>query len=576
MEQPKEREHSFKKFFTTLFGSKETQQQEEKTPLLEAPPAGCTPAEPVQPADPAQLPPIPDALSQLWQRWAGPGTPPVLSLAANASRPLPLTGDALEREVKKIYRRLDQDARARLLKILQEPEGDLEAQCWVYMAKNGLVAWAFLVPPQKSEGTLAKETIEAALQEEGVTTGIDTGLVEELYQSKAYFVLRPVAWGTPVVEGCDGKIVPRFQPQEEPKALEVDERGEVDYRAQSYVRHVQKGDVICDIVQPEPGTDGMRVDGTPIHAKAVQPAKVPDGSNTTLSEDGTQLVATMDGYLEFKGSVFEIKSFLDIPGDVDYSTGNVDFRGDVHIAGDVREGFIVRATGKVTIDGLVEAATVEASGDVIITKGVLGDNRALIKSRGTIRAKYLENCVAYAGDCIYADCIVSSQVYSDAKIQVVSGRGTVIGGTLIAAERIDAGIIGSQAGRKTEITLGILPYVHEEQRNNEIDLQAIHAELEELDKSLHYLENRGMDASTEKLAKLRLRKSVLGLKENKLIKRQLELDQQIPDLSKCRLSCGTLYPITILTVGESVRTIEQTWTRCTVIYNVEDQEIQIS
>ena len=39
-----------------------------------------------------------------------------------------------------------------------------------------------------------------------------------------------------------------------------------------------------------------------------------------------------------------------------YNTGNIDYQGDVHIHGDVRGTFTVKATGNITIDGLVEAA----------------------------------------------------------------------------------------------------------------------------------------------------------------------------------------------------------------------------
>ena len=86
-------------------------------------------------------------------------------------------------------------------------------------------------------------------------------------------------------------------------------------------------------------------------------------------------------------------------------------------------GFSVHTTGTVTVDGAVEGAIVEAGGDIIITKGVLGDNSAMIKSGRTVRAAYLENCVVYAGTAILADCAINAQLYSDGAIRIVSGRG---------------------------------------------------------------------------------------------------------------------------------------------------------
>ena len=71
------------------------------------------------------------------------------------------------------------------------------------------------------------------------------------------------------------------------------------------------------------------------------------------------MIAARSGHLEFANNAFHVRPVLEIKGDVDYGTGNIDFNGDVHIFGDVREGFDVRATGTIIINGLVEAATVE-------------------------------------------------------------------------------------------------------------------------------------------------------------------------------------------------------------------------
>ncbi|MDD3202341.1 MAG: FapA family protein, partial [Pygmaiobacter massiliensis] len=329
--------------------------------------------------------------------------------------------------------------------------------------------------------------------------------------------------------------------------------GNVDYRAQSYVQTIKKGDVICDVYAPVEGTPGVMVTGQVIKPPPVKPAVLPRGSNTALDEEGLHLVATMSGHLLYHTNAFQVKSILQVPGNVDYSTGNINFLGDVHIAGDVREKFTVRATGTVTIDGLVEAATVEADGDIIVTKGVLGDNKALLKSKKSVKAKYLENCVVYSGDCTFADCIINSEIYSDQRISVLTGRGTILGGSLTAAGQIEANIIGSQSGRKTEIVLGVLPYVQKEQDDNQ----------------------GSKEEENKKHADLRLRKSVLALKEAKLVKRQQELMEMKVDRARCRLEAGTIYPTTILQIGAAVRKIEEVWKGCTAVYDSQTKDIEI-
>ena len=46
----------------------------------------------------------------------------------------------------------------------------------------------------------------------------------------------------------------------------------------------------------------------------------------------------------------------------------------------------MQAKGNIVIDGMVEGAVIEAGGDIIIRKGVLGDGRAVIKSQRSVNA----------------------------------------------------------------------------------------------------------------------------------------------------------------------------------------------
>jgi hypothetical protein len=394
--------------------------------------------------------------------------------------------------------------------------------------------------------------------------------VLRLVQKDSYFELIPIAWGTPTVEGENGSIVEHF-PREVNHEIKIDEKGIADYRSTNYVQVIQKGTAICDIIPPKEGQAGLRVTGEIIEPKKVHPAKPPMGTNTAVSEDGEQLVATLDGHLLFSNGSFMIRPLLDVPGDVDYSTGNIDYRGDVHIHGDVRENFFVRATGNITVDGTVEAANVEAGGDLLVSSGILGDNRATIKSGGCVRVKYLESCVVYAAQAVYADCIMTARVFSDDLISVTTGRGTIIGGTLTAGRMIQAKMIGSQAGMKTELTLGERPYLLEKLHNDESSLQNIRQELQDLTITIEDLEmQQGMEAGMgDKLAKARLRRSVLSMKENQLMKRKEAPPPEPVELAKCRLECDTVYPLTIVKIGRDVWRATEVRSYCKLGYNPE-------
>jgi uncharacterized protein (DUF342 family) len=227
------------------------------------------------------------------------------------------------------------------------------------------------------------------------------------------------------------------------------------------------------------------------------------------------------------------------------------------------------------VDGLVEAARIEAGGDLLISRGVVGDNRAMIRSKGTVRVKYLENCVVYASQGVYADCVMNSQIFSDSFIEVCSGRGSVIGGALTAAQNIRAKMIGAKSGRKTELALGVLPYVQIELQDIQDDLEANRKETEELDRQLGFLERqRGLEGSDAHLAKARMRRSVLEMKEQQLLKRLEKLEPMMQDVTQCSLECNEIYPITTLTVREAVWTAREVKIRCKVYYSKEEKDLK--
>ncbi|MEG1683673.1 MAG: FapA family protein [Oscillospiraceae bacterium] len=520
-------------------------------------------------------------LWRLWQYWQetipeGERTPlPQLCLnEMPEGHVLPLTYEELETEKSRLLTGAERWARVRLQRIVQQRANEnpapIDAQCFAHISQNGMVAWLLAVPPMWGGEELTAADIAAELRKKGIIEGVDPTC-----DTLPYFQLRQAAWGVPVVPGDDGCVVERFS-REHIATVVQDERGNVDFKTKNYVQKLNKGDVICDMILPREGTEGIQVTGKHLPPPSVKPAVPPRGSNTEMSADGLRLIASMDGHLAYTGNVFVVKSTLEISGDVDYSTGNVDFHGDVHIAGDVREKFSVRATGSITIGGLVEAATIEAEGDILVEKGVQGGNGAVLKSKKTIRAKYLESCEVYCGECVYADSIITSQVYSDHRICVTSGRGTIIGGTLTAAEEIQATIIGSQNGRRTDIILGTLPNVKRELQENRRELSEVEKELPQLGRQLSYLEARTENPESKaKLDKLRLRKSILSMKQEKLTKRQKELEAARVDKKKCRLLGRTIYPPTSVTIGTFNRLIEAVWHDCTVAYDGEQHDIVV-
>ena len=256
----------------------------------------------------------------------------------------------------------------------------------------------------------------------------------------------------------------------------------------------------------------------------------------------------MDGHLQFKGNKFHVEPTYYVRGNVDFGVGNINYMGDVHITGDVRENFVIQATGNITIGGIVEGAVIEAGGDVSVGSGILGDDKAVIKAGGSVRAAYIENAIVFASGDVYAGSIIASEVFSDTKIEVRTGRGTIIGGQLVAGQKIDATCIGSRAERLTRLVGGELPYVQKQREEIQTTLSHLAEEIAGIEKELQSIDGMEIDQMTPEMTKkgadYRLRKSVLGMQEAHFKKELEEIEEKSGDLSKCRVTAVTIYPIT--------------------------------
>ena len=430
------------------------------------------------------------------------------------------------------------------------PPPDLDAQAMVFVAGDKLSAWLLAYPPSGNGEGVTKGIIMNALGAAGVAFGVDMEVVEGIPAMEApYFRMHLVARGKAAVPGKDGAVIDLY-PRETRKELPVDDMNRVDFTAMGTTQNVEKGAAICHISPPTPGVAGRTVTDKELPTRDGIPAVAPMGRNTALNEDGTSLIATRDGGLEFSGRAFQVNPLLEIAGNVDYSSGSVNFLGDVHIAGDVCSGFTVRAMGNIKVDGVVESSTIEAGGDLILAKGVQGNNQAVIRAHRDIFAKYLENCIVHAKENLHSECIISCEVYSDAGVYVQSGRGAIIGGRVWAGREVDANIVGSKTEVRTTVVLGGLPC-----ESYEKDL--LTQEIEEMEKRLEETERQpSSPTKLSRMSKMRMQISVNRLKLNQHQKSLDELQDGLEHRPAGRLTFRVAHPGTLVEIGSSQLKLE--------------------
>lgn len=446
----------------------------------------------------------------------------------------------------------------------QQAEGPpvLDALPCFFISADKLLAWILVFPPTKGGAELSRNQIYDALVARGIGYGIDTHLVDQLaHDEKKYFNLYLVARGKPAFDGKNGNIVDNF-PRIAEHTLEVDEFDQVDYTALNLIQNVDQGQEICRLIKPTEGEPGRSVLDEEIPAKSGKDVPLPMGRNTELSEDGTQLLAAIAGSVEFNGHSFQVNPVLEIAGDVDFSTGSLNFMGDINIRGNILSGFNVRAMGNVHVAGVVEAGSaVEAGGDLVVVKGILGDGTTTVRVQRSVFSKYVENAILSVRENLQTDCIISSSIYCGGEVVVQSGRGSIMGGQVWAAERIRANAVGSRSECRTSIHLGGKPCDSFEQEMARREVNALEMELERLSCQP---ENPARSSLMSK-AKIKLMTAEMKL-------RQLEArgdgpkdgGEEAKDGENGRLECAIAYPGTKVRIGSEALRLHSAQRRCVI------------
>ena len=439
----------------------------------------------------------------------------------------------------------------------REPQG-LDAMPWFFISGDKLYAWVMVFPPMGKGRELTREMLYDAIKDQGIAFGVNERLADRLaHGDQRYFNLFLIAQGKPAFDGKNGNIVDYF-PRVLERVLTVDEYDQVDYTALNLIHNVKEGQEICRLIRPTEGEPGRTVLDQEIPAKSGKSVSLPKGRNTEISEDGDALVALADGHVEFTGRSFQVKPVLDVPGNVDFSTGNIKFLGDVNIKGDVLTGFTVRAMGSIWVGGVIEAgSTVEAGGDLTVVKGILGDGTTTVRAQRCVFSKYIENATIYVRENLQTDAIINGGVYCDGEVLVRSGRGVIMGGRVWAAKKVSASTVGSKSERRTSIVLGGMPCTSFER-------EQVRRELKELEIEHERLECQ-MDSPVKDslLSKVRVKLSTTEL-------RLQQLEEDLQNIKETlgskeddgRLECGIAYAGTEIRFGEEAIRLQREERQC--------------
>ena len=325
------------------------------------------------------------------------------------------------------------------------------------VSDDGMTCIARFYPPSDKGEELGKDEIIKDLRFKKISFGVKNDAIDSFFADRHYCTDYVLAQGRPVREGSDGKIEYLFNTDPSTKPT-LNPDGTVDFFNLNIISGCKEGQVVARLTPADPGEDGVDVYGGYVSPREVKEPKFSFGRNLKVSENGLELISEINGNVTLVGDKVFVSNIYEV-NDVDTSTGNIDYDGDVHVNGNIKAGFTVRASGNVEVRGVVEGALVEAGGDIIITRGMNGMGKGEITAGRNIVAKFIENAKATADGYIHAEAIIHSRIISKNDVIVTGKKGFITGGSVQALGNVEAKIIGSEMGVDTDIQVGQDPSI---------------------------------------------------------------------------------------------------------------------
>lgn len=452
-------------------------------------------------------------------------------------------------------------------------EKPIDAHVTIIVGNDLLSAYISVDAPQFGGKEATVASIIDELRKKQVKYGIDEERLQAIVENPVYYREFKIASGIKPEDGIDGTITFHKEIERSNRPKERDD-GSVDFWSLDILLNVNKGDLLCSITKATPGTNGMSVLGTVLPAKPGRNVNLPAGKNIIFNEARTEVYAGIDGNLVFKSGQLHVNPVFEVRGDVDLSTGNIDFIGNVIITGNVREGFKVNARGDVTINGMVEAASIKSGGNVVIRGGIFGSVRGEIQCEGDLKCKYVESSNIRCKGNITTEYMLNSTVICEGEIELVGHRALIAGGDYVVLKKIQAKSVGSTSGSPTRVQLGsygtILEKKHqqlarlEEISDNENKLAQIIAYLTDTKKRLGQLPEEREKMLTDSIHT----KTKMLLEKSMLSKSIEQLDTQIEYEGKQSLAVAkTLYRGTTIAIKNAVFTASEDYYRKTFYYD---------
>lgn len=367
-----------------------------------------------------------------------------------------------------------------------EQDEKKEEKTYVRISQDGMEAWLYLAPPLEGE-IYTKEVILSIIEAQGVKAGFIHSSINAMIKKKVYNRETKVAKGMTAVAGKNGYYQFFFVTTEK-VAPQYNKDGSVDYSSFHLLQSVEKDDVLAIYHPAEHGTAGYNVQGKFLPLKPGKDLPPLQGKGFYKSEGSNTYFAALDGKVEYKDGVLDIRSIHVVDEDVTTINGKIEFFGDIVINGNVEASVSIRTAKTLTINGNVGACSIYAGGDIILKKGIQGANKAKVVTKGNLFAEFIEHANVEVQGNVTANIIMNSIINAQGKVLLTGTKGTLLGGYTHALEAIEANSMGNNVEIRTLVHVGCKPDVMDKRKALAQMEKYLREELSDLARQMKQLE----------------------------------------------------------------------------------------
>ena len=411
-----------------------------------------------------------------------------------------------------------------------------DAQIQVHVSPDNMAATLTVIPPLGGKA-VTKEAVMLALMAAGVVFGIDEEAIAQACQLGSCDHLLVASGATPI-HGVDTTFEELIEHtiNREPK---LDENGLIDYRERGIIFTVQPGEALMQRTPATLGVAGHTIKGRVLAAHAGHDRHFgPAVKGAEISsEDANLLVASVGGQPVRVDCGVMVEPVLKLK-EVNMTTGNIHFDGNVHVIGEVVQGMRINATGDIIVSGMVDSGILEAGGDIRVIGGLIA--HAKLQAAGSVSARFAEGVRIHAGGVIaLKDMALECELYSRAQIIIGTDarRGRLIGGSATAMLLVRAGRIGSDKAGTTRVVVGINPELDEKYAQLLLRLAEEEATEARLDKLVKHLSTAGDPQGVLERAKTSWQRALQEW--SKSLAERVELEKELALMQAAKVEIGS-------------------------------------